>query len=150
MAVFVTQNKVVDYKVIENADQLKIMAEEYIGALNTVDASVYQKSHKLFLKLIEPFLKETTKKILISPHSFLNNLPFEGLAISKELGDMRSFSFDGKKSRIFRDCQKVIQPRDIVFSRNELRSGALNSDSKAKCLKTPRKLYIFWSGGTRF
>ena len=70
LAVFVTQNKVVDYKVIENADQLKIMAEEYIGALNTVDASVYQKSHKLFLKLIEPFLKETTKKILISPHSF--------------------------------------------------------------------------------
>ena len=69
---------------IKNAEKIRESAKIFRNKIIDIDPTYYIEAKYLFETLIKPYLYKTSKKIFISPHSFLYDIPFDALVIAQD------------------------------------------------------------------
>ena len=69
---------------IKNAEKIRENAKILRNKIIDIDPTYYIEARYLFKTLIKPYLYKTSKKIFISPHSFLYDIPFDALVIAQD------------------------------------------------------------------
>ncbi len=69
---------------IKNAEKIRESTELFRNKVINIDPTYYIEAKYLFETLIKPYLNQSSKKILISPHSFLYNIPFDALVVEHD------------------------------------------------------------------
>ncbi len=84
IAVFIIEKNNFKLEIIENLSELKKQIKIFKKNIKPeVNQLMVESGHRIFLKLLKPYLKKDTKKIIISPHSMLYGIPFHSLSIRK-------------------------------------------------------------------
>ena len=81
IGLFQITNNTIEYHVISDANKIARLSNVFRSKTLKGELTFHKEGKELYLKIIEPFLKPQTKKIMISPHSFLFNIPFNALVI---------------------------------------------------------------------
>jgi len=114
LGLFQITNKVIEYYVIPQADKIAQISNIFRSKVSNGEQTFYQEGEELYLKIIKPYIKADTKRILISPHSFLFNIPFGALVIKSEAQEFKSISNKSQNRGI-----KLRSNASVIDSRND-------------------------------
>ena len=95
IGLFSVTNSEASFDIIQNADQIAAISEDFLTKLKSGDETFFEEGQLLYKKILEPYLTPQTNKILISPHSFLYDVPFSALVISNDGSSFTSLSSGG-------------------------------------------------------
>ena len=84
IGVFQVTDSAIEYHVISDANKISRLSNVFRSKTLQGEPTFHKEGKELYLKIIKPFLRPKTKKIMISPHSFLINIPFNALVIETE------------------------------------------------------------------